>query len=271
MENAIKTDNAIKQALAVFLAPIAILGLVFSISTTSFTASAIADGTTQQGTSGDVDLSVQSTRIEMEVRPWCGWTALAASSDVITLAPTDDVVYDGTLINLVATGVLFAIKVGPATDDTAVPQPFAAEEADECSWFATDQKNGVAVSTTLSGNVFAAVSDANLGGATTDDTMSFSAEEGNPLTIDNTATSDCDIDEETGFNFEGSPFIVSDNSVLTKAVVSMTAQNTETNNFCSWTSDYAISIPAGKKPLFGDSTYTYTGPTVTNTMVYSRP
>jgi hypothetical protein len=271
MENAIKTDNAIKQALAVFLAPIAILGLVF----TMFTASAFADGTTQQGASGNQGLAAQTTSISTEVRPWCGWTALTAANASITLIPAEDedTVYDGDAIDLEAIGQAFAIRVGPAGDPVATGSEFAALGVDNCSWFDDDQVNGVAVTTKLAGigdtpaHGFAGVSNAT--GATSADTsMNFEAgsEIGEAFVINNAAVS-C-----TDFSFIGSPFTVTDATSATTgaSVVTMPASSTTTNNFCSWTSSYAITIPAGLKPLFGGSTYTFTGPTITNTMVYSR-
>jgi hypothetical protein len=246
-----------------------------------FTTSAIATGETQQGSSGNQQLAVQATSITTDVRPWCGWTALTAANSAITLAPAagQDTVYDGDAIALEAIGQEFAIRVGPAGSAVAAGESFEALAADNCSWFANDQKNGVNVSTSLSGNSFTAVSDANTGEIpATDVTMNFDAEAGNPLTIDNTPVS-CprpvvtDGIEATAaageFSFSGSPLVVTATGASDN-VVSMTAANTGTNNFCSWTSDYSISIPAGKKPLFGDSTYTFTGPTITNTMVYSR-
>ena len=123
----------------------------------------------------------------------------------------------------------------------------------------------MAVSTTLSGNSFKALSDANTGEIlAVDPTMDFDAVNDNPLTIGNIAVL-CE-----GFSFSGSPLVVTATGAEAN-VVSLAAIATGTNNFCSWTSNYAISIPAGKMPMFGDSTYTYTGPTITNTMVYSRP
>ena len=254
-------NNVSKKIAAMVLAPIAVIGMAFSL----FTTSAIATGETQQGVSGEQELASQATLISTDVRPWCGWTALTAASDSITLAPAAPTVYDGEAISLVATGQQFAIRVGPAGSAVAAGTPFAALGEENCSWFAADQVNGVAVSTTLSGNSFNAVSDANTGATpAVDATMNFDAVTDNPLTIGNTAVV-C-----TGFTFVEPPLTVT-TADATANVVSLAANLTGTNNFCSWTSDYAISIPAGKKPMFGDSTYTYTGPTITNTMVYSRP
>jgi hypothetical protein len=251
-----------KKIAAMVLAPIAVIGMAFSL----FTSSAIATGETQQGVSGEQDLASQATSISTEVRPWCGWTALTAANASITLAPATATVYDGTAIDLVATGQQFAIRVGPAGSAVAAGTEFTALGVDNCSWFADDQINGVAVSTELSGNSFIALSDANTGEVpTVDATMDFDAKPDNPLSIGNTAVL-CD-----GFSFDVSPLLVTATGVASANVVSLLAGATGTNNFCSWTSDYAISIPGAMKPMFGDSTYTYTGPTITNTMVYSRP
>ena len=250
-----------KKIAAMVLAPIAVIGMAFSL----FTSSAIATGETQQGVSGEQDLASQATSISTEVRPWCGWTALTAANTSITLAPEIATVYDGDAIALVAIGQEFAIRVGPAGSAVVAGTEFTALGVDNCSWFADDQINGVAVSTELSGNSFIALSDANTGEVpTVDATMDFDAKPDNPLSIGNTAVL-CD-----GFSFDVSPLVVTTTTASTN-VVSLAALSTGTNNFCSWTSDYAISIPAGMKPMFGDSTYTYTGPTITNTMVYSRP
>lgn len=266
-------NNTIKKVLAAFLAPIAILGLVF----TMFTASAIADGTTQQGDDGVQGLATQATSISTEVRPWCGWTALTAANDSIALVPDvdEDTVYDGGAINLVATGQQFAIRVGPAGSAVAAGSEFVVLDEDNCSWFADDQVNGVAVTTTLAGvgatpaNGFVGVSDA-AGVDEVDISMNFEAgPDAAAFVINNTAAICADL----GFSFIGSPLTVTDaaSAIAGASVVTMPVISTTTNNFCSWTSSYAITIPAGKKPLFGDSTYTFTGPTITNTMVYSRP
>jgi hypothetical protein len=257
-------DNAIKKVLAAFLAPIAILGLVF----TMFTASAFANGTTQQG-DDDQDLAAQDTSIVIDVRPWCGWTALTAENDLISLVPDveQDTIYDGDEINLVAAGQEFAIRVGPAGNAAAAGSDFEALLPVNCSWFDPAlETNGVAVSTVLSSNSFTAVSSKNTDSAV-DATMDFDTDGVNPLIIDNTPET-C-----VGFTFMHPPYAVTSALDATEGtdVVTLSAADTTTNSFCSWTSDYSVSIPAQMKPMFGGSTYTYTGPTVTNTMVYSRP
>jgi hypothetical protein len=122
----------------------------------------------------------------------------------------------------------------------------------------------------LSGNSFTAVSSKNLTDPLSpDDSMDFTTDSiDQNLVIDNTSVT-CDL----GFSFIGSPLTVSDLSSATTGsnVVSMSAIDTTTNSYCSWTSDYTVTIPSELKPTFGNSTYTYTGPTVTNTMVYGRP
>jgi hypothetical protein len=253
-----------KRVVAALLAPIAIFGFAL----TAFTESAIADGTGQQEPSGNQALAKQDTTISTDVRPWCGWTALAAGDSAISLVPAEQgTVYDGTDIALAAIGQEFAIKVGPVrSTPVEAGASFLAESPDNCSWFEDSQKNGVAVTTTLSGNSFVGVSDANPESATVDNTMNFDAKEGNAFTIKNTAGS-C-----TAFSFTNSSLVVTNSATATAAtsVVTLDAANTSTNDFCSWTSDYSINIPAGMKPLFGGSTYDFTGPTITNTMVYSR-
>jgi hypothetical protein len=255
-----------KRVIAALLAPIAIFGFAL----TAFTESAIADGTSQQGDNGSQALSTQATEISTDVRPWCGWTALAATTSAIVLVPgaSQDAVYDGDAIALEAIGQEFAIKVGPVrSSPVEAGVEFEEEESDNCSWFNDDQKNGVAVTTTLDHNNFVGASNKNTG-AETDTSMNFDAEENNKFTIANTA----DEGSCTNFSFIDPPLVVTsgETALAGASVVTMGAGTTSTNNFCSWKSDYSITIPAGMTPLFGDSTYSFAGPTITNTMVYSR-
>jgi hypothetical protein len=241
------------------------LALAFSISSTTAFGEV---GVTQQGNDEEV-MDTQTTGIEMPVRPWCGWIALTGAGDPIALLPVagEDETYDGDAIDLEAVGQEYAIKVAPVDQQTTSDlATFTQEEVDACSWFADSEVNGVVVSTTLDGNTFTAASDKNT--LSVDDTsMDFNTASQN-LVIDNTQET-CDA----GFSFIGSPLTVSDlDSATTGAnVVSLDQVLTETNSYCSWISDYRVTIPSGLKPTFGNSTYTYVGPTITNTMVYSRP
>jgi hypothetical protein len=206
----------------------------------------------------------------MPVRPWCGWIALTGAGNPIALLPVagQDETYDGDAIDLEADGQEYAIKVAPVDQDgTSTLADFSVEEADACSWFADSEVNGVDVSTTLDVNTFTALSSKNTSSpAAADTSMDFTTVSQN-LVINNTQE-DCDA----GFSFIGSPLTVSDlESATTGAnVVSLDELSTTTNSYCSWISDYTVTIPSGLKPTYGNSTYVYTGPTITNTMVYGR-
>ena len=260
------TPSRGRRLLAAFLAPIALLALAFSISSTAAFGEA---GVTQQPALGSQGLDMQTTGIEMPVRPWCGWIALTGANTPIALLPVvgQDETYDGDEIELEAVGQEYAIKVAPVDQDpTSDLGSFSQELVDACSWFAESEVNGVIVSTTLNDNIFTAVSNRNPGGP--DDSMDFTTDGiDQNLVISNTSVT-CD----GGFSFIGSSLIVSDLSSATtgSTVVSMSPDFTTTNSYCSWTSDYMVTIPSGLKPTFGNSTYTYTGPTITNTMVYGR-
>jgi hypothetical protein len=39
-----------------------------------------------------------------------------------------------------------------------------------------------------------------------------------------------------------------------------------TNNFCNYSVDYTATIPGGMMPTYGDSTYTFTGPSLIHTL-----
>jgi hypothetical protein len=258
-----------RRLLAAVLAPIAMLALAFSISSTTAFGEV---GVTQQGNDEEV-MDTQTTGIEMPVRPWCGWIALTGANTPIALVPAagQETTYDGDAITLEAVGQEYGIKVAPVDQATTADLASFTEEAeDACSWFASSEVNGVDVSTTLSGNTFTAVSDKNTLN-TPDDSMDFTTNDGldQNLVIDNTPATCADA----GFSFDNNPFRVTTSQIALDGtnVVSMLAIDTLTNSYCSWTSDYTVTIPSEKKPIFGNSTYTYTGPTVTNTMVYGRP
>jgi len=259
-----------RRLLAAFLAPIALLALAFSISSTSAFGEV---GVTQQSDNGTQALDSQTTGIEMPVRPWCGWVALTGANSPIVLAPAagQETTYDGTAITLEAVGQEYAIKVAPVDQETTSDLASFIQEADDaCSWFALSEVNGVDVSTTLDVNTFTAVSDKNTL-SVADTSMDFTTNDGldQNLVIDNTPMT-CD---DAGFSFINNPFVVTTSASATTGtnVVSMPAMSTLTNSYCSWTSSYTVTIPSELKPTFGNSTYTYTGPTVTNTMVYGRP
>jgi hypothetical protein len=259
-----------RRLLAAFLAPIALLALAFSISSTSAFGEV---GVTQQSDNGTQALDSQTTGIEMPVRPWCGWVALTGANSPIVLAPAagQETTYDGTAITLEAVGQEYAIKVAPVDQETTSDLVSFIQEADDaCSWFASSEVNGVDVSTTLDVNTFTAVSDKNTS-SVADTSMDFTTDDGldQNLVIDNTPVTCADA----GFSFINNPFVVTTSASATTGtnVVSMPAMSTLTNSYCSWTSSYTVTIPSELKPTFGNSTYTYTGPTVTNTMVYGRP
>jgi hypothetical protein len=259
-----------RRLLAAFLAPIALLALAFSISSTSAFGEV---GVTQQSNDGTQALDSQTTGIEMPVRPWCGWVALTGANSPIVLAPAagQETTYDGTAITLEAVGQEYAIKVAPVDQETTSDLASFIQEADDaCSWFASSEVNGVDVSTTLDVNTFTAVSDKNTS-SVADTSMDFTTDDGldQNLVIDNTPVTCADA----GFSFINNPFVVTTSASATTGtnVVSMPAMSTLTNSYCSWTSSYTVTIPSELKPTFGNSTYTYTGPTVTNTMVYGRP
>jgi len=261
-----------RRLLAAVLAPLALLALAFSISSTSAFGEV---GVDQQAASGSAPLDSQTMGTDMQVRPWCGWIALTGANTPIVLAPTpleEDLVYDGDAIDLEAVGQEYAIKVAPVdSTPTSILAEFSKEEEYACSWFAPSEVNGVNVSTTASSNTFTAVSSKNTSTpAAVDTSMDFTTDDGmlQNLVIDNTQVF-CDV----GFDFIIPPFTITDAaSASTGAnVVSMNPMLTTTNSYCSWTSSYRVTIPSGLKPTYGNSTYTYTGPTITNTMVYGRP
>jgi hypothetical protein len=230
------------------------IGLAFSLSSLG---ASYAVGEGKPGV-GDSDVGDASTSSDMLVPPWCGWR-VSSLTDTIDLEPVAGApsYYSGEEISLEQTGGDIYAYIGGAAGETSKPTSVLEDGA--CSWF-SDPAYGAQLNVELSTADFVAV--ATNGGA--DPLMDFSAEETDNeffVTYVPAGGGSCESDSFTPGNL--SSFY---DGKLDGRVWSVAADDAENNNFCQFALKYEIKIPGGMSPVFGNTTYTWTGPTLTFTL-----
>jgi hypothetical protein len=204
-------------------------------------------------TEGDSTAGSASTSASVVVPPWCGWNINPVVSS-ITLAPADSAKYLG--VDLALTGSTSSINayVGATTGATEAPA------ADNCSWFGkTPQAAKFDVTIASGDDKFTATS-----GATVDAGMGWALSV-KPLVIANTFATGC---AGAGFTPNVSP-TASMAAAGTNTAWTIDSDDVTTNDFCSYSVQYTATVPGGKQPVYGNSTYTFTGPTLVHTLTTS--
>jgi hypothetical protein len=230
------------------------IGLAFSLSSLGASFAA-GEGKPDVG---DTDVGDASTTSEMLVPPWCGWRVSSLTEEIALLpAVGEPSYYSGEEISLVQTGGDIYAYIGGAAGETSKPTSDLEEGA--CSWF-SDSAYGAQLNVELDSADF--VASADDGGA--DIQMDFSAEEtDNELFVTYVPAEggSCGTDSFTPGDL--SSFHT---GKLAGSVWSVSADSALNNNFCKFQLKYEINIPAGMSPLYGDTTYTWTGPTLSFTL-----
>jgi hypothetical protein len=237
----------IKKIFAAMSAMIAVAGLSLSIAP-SFVGAA---GEERLDWSAPADVGDATTSSTIPVPPWCDWR-IGSLSETVALVPAEgeDEQYDGDAINLVFSGASINAYIGGFDALTAKPA------AENCSWFG-ETANGAQLNVSMVGSTFAA--SAADGGA--DDGMDFSASSTNPLVTTSNFTGSC---AEDGFVDGGLGDLHS--GATSGTVWTVDSLSAGTNNWCTFNIDYAITIPADMNPIYGNTTYTWTGPSLLFTL-----
>ncbi len=219
------------------------LGIVVALSgiTSGFAAGGDAP------TAGDSSAGSASTSASVVVPPWCGWNINPVVSS-ITLTPSGN--YLGADLTLTGSTSDVNAYVGATTGATVAPA------SDNCSWFGKTPLNasfGVTIATDDA--KFSAASGSN-----PDAGMGWDLSV-KPLVITNSFTDGCTAAGFTPNSGASMSAAGSTNawSVSGEGVVT-------TNNFCNYSVSYTATIPAGKEPVYGDSTYVFTGPSLIHTL-----
>jgi hypothetical protein len=199
------------------------------------------DEITQAGTA--------ETTADVVVPPWCGWNINPVTSN-ITLFPAGNASYVGE--DLVLSGSTSAVNAyvgGVDSEEEAL-------SSDNCSWFGlAPQSASFDVEIAENNARFTAVS-----GGFSDSAMGWELSE-KPLVIENDFSEGC---VTNGFTPNTSPVAISTAGITNAWTITNLA--VITNNFCNYSVDYTATIPAGMMPTYGDSTYTFTGPSLIHTL-----
>lgn len=230
----------LKKSLAIFVAPLAVIGLTLSISSL---ASASA-----------VDPSGQDTTAStLGTVPQCAWhlTGVGAS---VAMTHGDATKYKGVDYALTGNGAEVASFVAPVS---ATSKP-ATPGADDCSWYTSKASAAVTIST-----------DANPAFTSTtfsgDTSMDFSlADSSHKLTA--TVTPTCGGDWTTPA--AGSNDVYAGH--LSGVATSLSKTATSTTSACTYSVSYAATVPGGKSPTHAGENYAMNGPTLTTTLVTAQ-
>lgn len=225
------------------------LGMVAALSgiTSGFAAG------TSTPTEGDSAAGSASTSASVVVPPWCGWNINPVVAS-ITLAPADSAKYLGADLALTGSTSSINAYVGATTGELVAPA------ADNCSWFGkTPQAAKFDVTIATLDAKFTAKSGEN-----TDVNMGWELST-KPLVIANTFAAGC---LTAGFTPNVSP-TASMAAAGTNTAWTIAATDVTTNDFCSYSVNYTATVPGGKLPTYGNSTYTFTGPTLVHTLTTS--
>jgi hypothetical protein len=253
----------IKRFFAAFVAIVATLGLSFSLIGVSV---GFAEGE-RPVTDPTASVGDASTSSSIAVPPWCGWRIGSLSEDVVlapaeTGGPADVLVdepdqYTGGEITLEFEGTNTFAYIGGAAGVTSA----LGHDLDNCSWF-SEPADGAQLNVTMTGSTFTASAAAVGEGGPRDDVgMNFTADALNPLITSSRFQDDC----TAGAFVDGALGNLTDvDNVGT--VWTVDSLSASTNNFCTFGIDYVINIPSGKSPLYGNTTYSWTGPTLTFTL-----
>ncbi len=225
------------------------LGMVVALSGVT---SGFAAGSSKP-TEGDSEAGSASTSASVVVPPWCGWNINPVVAS-ITLAPADEAKYLGTDLALTGSTSSINAYVGATTGATSAPAD------DNCSWFGKAPQAAKFDVTIASGDAkFTARS-----GASVDAGMGWELST-KPLVIANTFSAGCTA---AGFTPNVSP-TASMTAAGTNTAWEILSADVSTNDFCGYSVQYTATVPANKEPIYGNSTYTFTGPTLIHTLTTS--
>lgn len=246
----------LKKALAIAAMPLAGAGLIAGLMTAGPAYAGDMPGTVADPSSTPAPLASQAASVAASTKtvPWCGWTVSGLPTgltleDTVAKAASKASSYKGTEIALGGStaGVSAFVSGSNASSDVE----------DNCSWYGDSNKQGLSMTVTASRANFTA---RPAGEASDDEGMGFSLSETSKLTITPTYTGCSDA------------FVTSDNlsvwdeDLSSNPVTASDKSKVTTISACTWGLTYAAKIPGGMKPLFGDKTYAFTGPTLTTTV-----
>jgi len=249
------SKNIFRRVLAASAAVIASVGLAFSVSGISIASAEIGSSAT------------------VATVPQCVWQ-ISGASETITLTHAEFSAdghskYVGQDFGLSGAGAnTVQVFVGPTSASGVSTDP------DNCAWYGATNTaaSGAQVTYALPASPAFTSSASSTPG---DNSLGFSLD-GSTTTGSHTAQLVVDL-TKAGCTDEAATTLVnswtgSNSSNLKTGALSVTAaqlaaSHTSTSSSCTWTTKLTTYVPGGKTPTHDSDTYTFTGPTVTTTLL----
>lgn len=242
-------NTQIKKSLAAIALTFAVSGLAVGFSGVALATAAEGERPTEAtGNVGNTTTSASTTTL-----PWCGWY-IAGLSNTIILEGAET--YEGVAVDLSGSS---AATVSAFVNGSSNYSPTSSN----CSWYSDSNKQSASLTVALADGESTAFTAATDRLDPSDTSMNFDLTADNKLSITATPGVDCETN-----NFEVAP----DASIYFGQTSSTPVQSSNlrteitTTNKCSWTMNYATTIPANKTPKYGNETYNYTGPTLVTSL-----
>jgi uncharacterized protein YodC (DUF2158 family) len=217
-----------KKLIASIAAPIAIAGLMFSMTSVSTSFAEETEATAPAAPAG-VGGGTGST---VGTKPQCSWS-LTGVATTNTLAAADEAKYSGTELTITGTDSDIAASVGGV----------------DCSWYNFIKGAEISVSTGA-GPKFSITDD-------TDTSMNFNLTTENPLTLATTAT--CE-------DWVKNPSATIGGTVVEAKPLSLAKVEVTTTSSCTYAMTLTAKVPAGKAPKDAGTDYALVGPSLTTTL-----
>lgn len=230
----------LKKVIALFVAPVAMVGLTLSIASFSSASAAI-----------EIEGS-NSTASTVGTVPQCAWH-LKGVSGAVALTHAGEGKYKGLAYLIEGSSSSVDSYVAPTGTATKPATP----GVDDCSWYTSKASASVTISTTANPGFTSTtfVDDTSMNFALTDTSNKLTA----------TVSPSCDDPWSTPTAGANDIYTAQISAVAT----SIAKADVNTQSACSYTVGYAVTVPAGKSPINAGQNYVLTGPTMTTTLVTS--
>ena len=250
-----KTSLNGRKCLALLLGPISVLMLASTLNSSFALAEPYAPQTS-------TTVADYETGAEVPVPPWCAWHS-SIPEDVL-LAPLDDptgvITYRGDAVDLGFNSDWNYTYVSGEVGRTS------KDRSSNCSWFG-DPAYGSQLEVEISSNEFNAYI-INGVERTRDPAMDFNLSNANNFTLTRNLDDTCD---DIGNSFVTSALTtqLARQPAHTPSNLSVVSgESTLTNNFCKWTAEYTVQIPAGLEPTYTRAFYAWIGPQLIYTLSF---
>jgi hypothetical protein len=239
----------IKKTLATVTLAFSVTGLAAGLGGVALATAAEGERpTAASGNVGNTTTSASTTTL-----PWCGWYINGLSNEIIL---DGEATYEGTAVELSGSS---AAKVSAFVNGSST----YSSSSTNCSWYSDSNKQSASLTVALAAGELTSFTAATDRLDSSDTSMNFDLTSDNKLSITATPDADCETNK---FAVVSDASIFSGQTSSTPVRSSTLRTEITTANKCSWTMNYATTIPANKTPKYGNETYNYTGPTLVTSL-----